>query len=122
MKAYPMKSHYRWHAGFIAWLLHRITGVALALYLMTHIWVISNLAQGPAAFDATMKFLHGFVFRLLEVGLLATVLFHTINGVRIVLLDYGNLAKKELILGYVWAVFILTGILTVLGGIGILWG
>jgi succinate dehydrogenase / fumarate reductase cytochrome b subunit len=122
MKAYPMKSRYRWHAGFIAWLLHRITGVALALYLMTHIWVISNLAQGPAAFDATMKFLHGFVFRLLEVGLLATVLFHTLNGVRIVLLDYGNLAKKELILKYVLAVFILTGVLTVLGGIGILWG
>ncbi len=122
MKAYPMKSRYRWHAGFIAWLLHRITGVALALYLMTHIWVISNLAHGPAAFDATMKFLHGFLFRLLEVGLLAAVLFHTLNGARIILLDYGNAAQKEMIVRYVWAVLVLSAILTVAGGIGILWG
>jgi succinate dehydrogenase / fumarate reductase cytochrome b subunit len=122
MKAHPMKSRYRWHAGFIAWLLHRVTGVALALYLMTHIWVISNLAGGPAAFDATMKFLHGLLFRLLEVGLLATVLFHTINGARIILLDYGTAAKKELIARYVWAVFVLTGVLTIAGGIGIVWG
>ncbi|MBU0516198.1 MAG: succinate dehydrogenase, cytochrome b556 subunit [Proteobacteria bacterium] len=122
MKAYPPRKHYRWHAGFIAWLLHRITGVALALYLMIHIVIISSLARGPESFDATMKFLHGFVFRLLEVGLLAAVLFHTFNGVRIVLLDYGNAAQKELIVRYVIAVFVLTGVLTVAGGIGILWG
>jgi len=122
MKAYPSQRHYRWHAGFVAWLLHRITGVALAIYLMIHIVIISSLARGPESFDVTMKFLHSFVFRLLEVGLLAAVLFHTFNGVRVVLLDYGNAAQKELIVRYVIAVFVLSGILTVAGGIGILWG
>jgi succinate dehydrogenase / fumarate reductase cytochrome b subunit len=32
MKAYKPKRHYRWHAGFVAWLLHRLSGLALAAF------------------------------------------------------------------------------------------
>ncbi len=38
---------YRWHAGYVAWLLNRITGILITFYLVMHIWVIHHLAHGP---------------------------------------------------------------------------
>ena len=36
MAYYRPPAKYRWHAGFVAWLLHRITGLLLILYLFLH--------------------------------------------------------------------------------------
>ena len=116
MKAYPPKKHYRWHVGFIAWLLHRITGVMLAIYLFVHIWVISHLGQGKQAFDQVMGFLQSPFFHVLEVGLLAAVMYHTINGVRVVLLDYGNAADKRKITPYFVATLVIVAAVTAVIG------
>ncbi|MFN3821511.1 MAG: succinate dehydrogenase, cytochrome b556 subunit [bacterium] len=79
--------HYRWKTGMWAWVLNRITGLALVGYLAMHIMVISNL-HNPAKFDATMKFLGSWEFRLLEIGLFLVVLYHGLNGIRILIVDF----------------------------------
>ena len=38
--------HYRWKTGMLAWVMFRITGLALVGYLAMHIIVISNLVRG----------------------------------------------------------------------------
>ncbi len=98
-------SGYRWHTGSVAWVLHRLTGLALTLYIVLHIWVVHHLSLGPQAFDEMMAAVQTPVFRVLEIGLLGTVLYHSFNGVRILLFDLGlaTLAQKKAF----WAAFVL---------------
>ncbi|RMG57937.1 MAG: succinate dehydrogenase, cytochrome b556 subunit [Deltaproteobacteria bacterium] len=80
---------YRWHTGSVAWILHRLSGVALTFYLVLHIWVIHHIGQGPEAFNAIMAKVQTPLFKFLELGLLGTVLYHSFNGFRILLFDFG---------------------------------
>lgn|GEM_PF-419339 len=79
--------HYKWKTGMLAWVLFRVTGLALVGYLAMHIIVISNL-HDPAKFDETMRFLGSWQFRVLEIGLFFIVLYHALNGVRIFIVDF----------------------------------
>lgn len=120
MKAYPPKVHYRLHPGYIAWLLHRITGIGLALYIFTHIWVIHHISRGKEAFNQVMAVVQSPIFHLLEIGLLACVVFHGLNGIRVVLIDYGSAAEKGPHRGWVWATLIASVVLVIAGGIPML--
>ena len=117
MKAYPPRVRYRLHPGYVAWILHRVTGLALALYLFMHIWVIHNISQGRQAFNDVMSVVQSPLFHFLEVGLLACVLFHAINGVRVVMIDYAGAADKGPHKTWVWTVLAITAVFTLLGGI-----
>ncbi len=81
---------YRWHySGMVAWLIQRVTGLLLLLYLFIHVRTIHKLSEGPAAFDEAMALFRGPLFKLLEVALLGAVILHALNGVRITLIDLG---------------------------------
>jgi len=86
--------HYRWKTGMLAWVLFRITGLALVAYLAMHIMVISKL-HDPAKFNKTMDFLGSWQFRMLELGLFAVVVYHSLNGVRIFLVDFFNASVHQ---------------------------
>jgi succinate dehydrogenase / fumarate reductase cytochrome b subunit len=100
--------HYRWKTGMLAWVLFRVTGLALVGYLTMHIIVISNL-HNPAKFDQTMAFLGSWPFRILELGLFLVVLYHALNGVRIFMVDFfkGSLYQARLFWGLMAAGVIL---------------
>lgn len=95
--------HYRLHTGTWAWILHRVTGVGLALYLLLHIWVTHSVAKGPAVFNATMKIMGHPVFKLAEVALLGAVLYHALNGLRVVMVDLGWCVTKAAHKRVFWA-------------------
>ncbi len=78
---------YRWKTGMLAWILFRLTGLALVVYLIMHINVISNL-HDPARFNEVMDFLGSWQFRMLEIGLFGVVLYHAMNGIRIFIIDF----------------------------------
>lgn len=86
-----------------AWLLFRITGLALVLYLVMHIHVIGSL-HDPETFDKTMAFLGSWQFRILEIGLLAAILVHAMNGIRVFIVDFckGSLYHARLF----WILFV----------------
>jgi len=117
MKVFQPKVRYKLHPGYLAWILHRVTGVLLGLYLFLHIWVIHHLAQGEEAFNEVMAVVQSPFFHLMEIGLLGTVVYHGINGLRVVLIDYGNLGKRELMQKAVYAVFAVSVLLIVIGAI-----
>jgi len=104
---------YKLHVGTIAWLFHRISGLVLIFYLSLHIWVVHYIAESPEKFDALMAFLAQPIFKLAEVGLMAAILYHSINGFRIVLVDYvwGNANQKVLF----WISFGISTVLTLIG-------
>ncbi|MBI2303844.1 MAG: succinate dehydrogenase, cytochrome b556 subunit [Chloroflexi bacterium] len=82
-------SHY--NLGMWVWLAQRISGIVLVLYLFTHIWVISfSIAnrQGQE-FNQVMALFQTPLFLSLDLLLLAGVLFHALNGIRVILFDLG---------------------------------
>jgi succinate dehydrogenase / fumarate reductase cytochrome b subunit len=89
------KMGYRWHTGYVAWLLNRITGVLVILYLTAHVWVVHHLSHGPQAYGKVMKVLANPFFTLLEIGLIGVVLYHALNGVRVILVDFGRSAWTQ---------------------------
>lgn len=74
----------------VLFILHRITGLALLVYLVAHIFAVSSaLLSGPAAFDAFMGIVSGRGFFALELLLAACLIFHAANGLRLILAERG---------------------------------
>lgn len=73
-----------WHF-VIAW-MHRITGIMITIYVCVHIYTLSFLSV-PADYDAKMKILGVFFFYFLEWLLAIPVIFHALNGGRLILYE-----------------------------------
>ncbi|OFW61280.1 MAG: succinate dehydrogenase, cytochrome b556 subunit [Actinobacteria bacterium RBG_16_64_13] len=74
-----------------AWLLFRISGLVLVFYLGAHIIIISTGQFGAdgEALNGFMKTFDHPVAVLLDLALVVAVLYHALNGVRIILMDFG---------------------------------
>jgi succinate dehydrogenase / fumarate reductase cytochrome b subunit len=80
---------YRGREGYWAFLLHRASGVALALYLLLHVVDISLVMYGPdGPFDTFLAFYHKWPFRVGLILVMGGVVYHAINGFRIILMDF----------------------------------
>jgi succinate dehydrogenase / fumarate reductase cytochrome b subunit len=79
---------YRWHAGYVAWLLNRLTGILITFYLVMHVWVIHHLAHGPESYTRVMDFLSSRFFTFMELGIIGVVVYHLMNGIRICIVDF----------------------------------
>jgi succinate dehydrogenase / fumarate reductase, cytochrome b subunit len=79
---------YKGHEGQYSWLLHRITGVAIILFLFAHVVDTAVVGWGPEAYNRVASVYHNPFIRLLELGLVAAVLYHSYNGIRIMLIDF----------------------------------
>ena len=80
---------YRGREGQIAWMLHRIAGLGIFLFLALHIFDIFLMSFGPTIFNALLVFYHEFFFKLVIVfGLFPAVLYHALNGMRVVIIDF----------------------------------
>lgn len=100
---------YRGGAGQWAWLMHRLSGVAVLLFLIIHILDTGLVLFGAEIYDKVVKLYTHPVFRVGEVGLAAAVLYHALNGIRITILDFWpelSERQRELFYGVV-AVFLL---------------
>ncbi|MBI5078499.1 succinate dehydrogenase, cytochrome b556 subunit [Candidatus Saganbacteria bacterium] len=95
--------------GMWAFLLHRLTGLALIFYLLLHITVISTSLSGADTFNRLLAVLTSPFFLTLDLGLRAAVLIPGLNGARIVLFDtgVGIRAQKAIF----WGVMLITVIL-----------
>jgi len=80
---------YGWrYAGNLAFWIQRLTGLALVAYLILHVHTIRDL-KNPETFDAALKTFSTPLFKLGEIGLLATVILHALNGIRLTMVDMG---------------------------------
>jgi succinate dehydrogenase / fumarate reductase cytochrome b subunit len=104
--------------GFISFVLRRFTGVALVLYLFTHMWVIGSVNSGPETFDARLNLVQSTVFKFAEIALLAAVVYHAFDGIRLLMVHYFKVTEYRKSLFY--AIFAIAAILTIAGGIPII--
>lgn len=88
MASAPAGTLYRGREGMWSWVAHRITGVAVFFFLFVHVLDTALVRVSPAAYDSVIATYKTPIVNLLEVGLVAAVLFHALNGVRIILVDF----------------------------------
>ena len=80
-------SFYRGGIGQWSWMLHRITGVGVLIFLCLHILDTALIVLGPEHYNAIIRLYRHPIFRVMEVGLFGAVLYHALNGIRITLID-----------------------------------
>ena len=85
---------YKGQSGMWSWLFHRVSGLAILLFLLIHIVDISLLSFGPAVYNKSILLFDQWEVRLLSLSLIAAVLYHAFNGIRIMLIDFWRKAVK----------------------------
>ncbi len=75
--------------GMWAYALNRITGIGLVVYLYLHLGILSLLLRGQAAWDSFVSVARSPYVLALDVVLLAGILIHGLNGLRIALTGFG---------------------------------
>jgi len=95
------------NVGTFSWILHRVTGVILVLYLFPHFWSIASSRWGAEAFTHKMQSYETPVFKFLEMGLVLLVAVHMLNGLRITIADFFFLTKSQKALFWVAVILFL---------------
>lgn len=79
---------YKGQSGMWSWLLHRIAGLGVLLFLLIHIVDISLLNFGPKVYNEGIALFGLTIVRILSLALIGGLLYHGFNGVRIILIDF----------------------------------
>jgi succinate dehydrogenase / fumarate reductase cytochrome b subunit len=79
---------YRGREGQWSWLVHRVGGLGIMLFLLLHITDIFLISLGADVFNSVLFIYKSPPFRVLEVFLIFGVLFHAVNGLRIIIVDF----------------------------------
>ncbi|ROS61773.1 succinate dehydrogenase subunit C [Frigoribacterium sp. PhB160] len=103
---------YRGREGMWSWVLHRITGVSIYFFLLVHILDTALVRISPEAYNAVIGTYKNPIMGLGETGLVAAIVFHALNGLRIILIDFwGAGTKHQRVMFWVviglWAVLML---------------
>lgn len=79
---------YRGKSGQWAFIAHRVTGFLVFFFLLLHVVDVSLINASPELYDEVHRLYGNVMLRMFEVGLLAALLFHSFNGLRIVMIDF----------------------------------
>ena len=99
-------------------ILHRITGVALAIGTLLLVWWLIAAAAGPDAYAGAQGFIGSFIGRLLLLGWTFALFYHLANGIRHLAWDAGWGFELKTAYATGWAVVIVAIVLTLVSWIG----
>ncbi|MEO0027676.1 MAG: hypothetical protein RL716_1007 [Actinomycetota bacterium] len=94
MPSMPAGTLYRGKVGMWSWVLHRITGVAIFFFLLVHVLDTALVRLSPEAYNAVIGTYKTPLIGLAELGLVAAILFHALNGLRVILIDFWRKGVK----------------------------
>jgi len=116
----PLSPHlqiYRWQYTSVLSILHRITGVALAVGTLLLVYWLIAAAAGPDAFATAQGFIGSILGRLLLFGWTVALFYHLANGIRHLLWDAGRGFELRTAYASGWAVVIAAVALSVIAWI-----
>ena len=88
----PRPNDHRAHAhpAWWAFIVHRLSGLALALFLPLHFWMLGEALHGAAALDARLRLVDHPLFKFAEWGLVVLLALHLAGGLRLLLIEFGS--------------------------------
>jgi len=105
---------YRGREGMWSWVAHRITGISVFFFLYVHVMDTALVRVSPEAYDLVIATYKTPIVALLEVGLVGAVLYHALNGLRIIAVDFwaqGPRYQRQMLWGIVglWLLVMVPG-------------
>src|SRR6202048_478371 len=89
------RSLYRGDPGMWSWVLHRISGAAIFFFLLVHVLDTALVRVSRQAYDEVVDTYKTPIVGLMEMGLVAALLYHALNGVRVILIDFWQHGPKH---------------------------
>lgn len=89
----------RSHPAYIAFLVHRLSGLALALFLPLHFWALGQAIHGEAALEGFLRWTDNAVLKAAETMLVVLLAAHLAGGLRVLALEFlgWGAAQKSLV-------------------------
>lgn len=85
---------YRGRDGMWSWVAHRITGVVIFFFLLVHVLDTALVRVSPEAYNAVISTYKNPLMGFGELGLVAAIVFHAFNGLRLVAVDFWKKGPK----------------------------
>jgi succinate dehydrogenase / fumarate reductase cytochrome b subunit len=79
---------YRLSWAELAWIGHRLSGIGVLLYLFMHVVETSTVLFGPDVYNAAVGLFKNLPAKLGEVLLMAALVYHSLNGLRVIVMDF----------------------------------
>lgn len=76
------------HPSYWAFVVHRVSGLALALFLPFHFWALGTAIEGAGRLDAFLRWTDQPVVKLAETGLVALLAAHLAGGLRLLAIEF----------------------------------
>ena len=107
-----MLLRYRGSEGMLAWAFHRISGVAIWAFILLHVLDIWLVGVNSDLYDEVLAIYASPFGRVMESLLGAALLYHALNGLRIIIMDFWpSMTRYHKQLWYLsWVVFVLIGL------------
>ncbi|MCW2524621.1 MAG: sdhC [Frankiales bacterium] len=77
-----------------SWVAHRITGVLTFFFLFAHVLDTALVRVSPDSYDKVIATYKNPFVNLMEIGLVGAVLYHALNGLRIIAVDFWSRGPK----------------------------
>jgi fumarate reductase subunit D len=77
------------HPAYWAFVVNRVAGLALALFLPVHFWALGKAIEGEAALDSFLRFTDQPLFKFGEWVMVLLLAAHLAGGVRLLLIEFG---------------------------------
>ena len=80
----------RAHPAYGAFLVHRLSGLALAVFLPMHFWALGTALGGAAGLDGFLRYTDQPLVKFAEWGLVVLLSLHLAGGFRLLLIEFGS--------------------------------
>lgn len=106
-----MKTLTRVHPLWFAYIVHRVSGVLLAVFLPFHFWVLSLALTEPQRLDGFLLMTQSGLIKLAEFGLVFLLAIHLFGGLRLMALEWlpWSAQQKTLAAGATALSFLIAG-------------
>ena len=79
---------YRISWAQLAYFGHRASGLGVLIFLFLHVVETATVALGPDVYNWTQTLYHNLPARLGEILLMAALVYHSLNGLRVIVMDF----------------------------------
>ncbi|WP_084638227.1 succinate dehydrogenase, cytochrome b556 subunit [Gordonia shandongensis] len=113
------RSLYRGDPGMWSWVLHRITGVTIFFFLFVHVLDTAVIRVNQDTYTEVINTYKTPLIGLMEIGLVFCVLYHALNGLRVILIDFwskGARLQRQLL----WVILTIFAIAFIAGAVRML--
>ncbi len=76
------------HPSYWAFVLHRVSGLGLALFLPVHLYVLALVLEGEAALDSFLGWTEHPLVKMAETGLVVLLAAHVAGGLRLLAVEF----------------------------------